>query len=79
MDNETQVQQDDKRALRVKQGMIWGVSFAIALAISFALLPLMKTDLATYSIKYFILTVIPIAMVFVIWGDYLLGAEILPD
>lgn len=67
-------------SLRVKQAAIWIVSMAVALVITVALVygPL-ATDIDTYSIKYFVLTVIPLGCFFVIWGDYLLGAQILPD
>lgn len=67
-------------AQRVKQAVVWIVSFATATALSLLLVYIpLETDLDTYSIKYFILTVLPIGFLFLIWGDYLLGANILPD
>jgi uncharacterized membrane protein len=65
--------------LKIKQGLVWGISFVIGTGITSALIQAMDTDIETYSWTYFILTIIFISMCFVIWGDYLLGAEILPD
>lgn len=66
--------------LFVKRSLIWGISFVIGLIISFGIvLGPMGTDLATFSLKYFVLLVIAVSMIFVVWGDLLLGTKILKD
>ncbi|MFP4321241.1 MAG: hypothetical protein ACLFTK_02190 [Anaerolineales bacterium] len=66
--------------LWIKRALVWagsmGLGFVISLAIVYG--P-MQTDLETYSLTYFIVTWIPLGLIFVIWGDALLGTRILPD
>jgi hypothetical protein len=70
----------ENRELRIKQGIAWGISIGVAFALSlFTVYVPLGTDLDTYTIKYFVLTVISFACFFVIWLDYLLDAKILPD
>jgi hypothetical protein len=66
--------------LVIKRLLIWGISFALGTVITLAIIfgP-MKTDIETYSIRYMVLTIISIAMIFVVWGDLLLGTKILKD
>jgi hypothetical protein len=67
-------------SLNVRRAVIWTVSMAIGFFLTFLLVigPL-ETDISTYSIKYFVLTAISLGCFFLIWGDYLLGTQILPD
>lgn len=73
----------DKTSLNIKRAMVWGLSFGTALVLSLGLVygpePLLNTDIGTYSMKYFILTVLPLGFIFLVWGDALLGTKILPD
>lgn len=73
----------DKTSLKIKRAMVWGISFATAFVLSLIIVygpaPLLETDIDTYSVKYFILTVIPMGFIFLVWGDVLLGTKILPD
>ena len=79
--------------LRVKQAAVWFISFAIGTAITFAIVHwylgttvdsswvylYLAKGTGNFATKYFILTNIFISMVFVIWGDKLVDAGILPD
>jgi len=66
--------------LMLKRALVWGIGMATGLILSLVTVYMvLGTDIDTYSMKYFILTVIPIGMIFVIWGDLLLGAKILPE
>ena len=59
---------------------IWVFSFAVAFAISLGVVYVwLQTDISTYSVKYFLLTVIPLAFMILIPLDWLLGTKILPD
>lgn len=66
--------------LFIRRAMVWGLSFGIGLAITMAIIygP-METDLYTYSIKYMVLTWIPVSMIFVVWADLFMGTKILND
>lgn len=66
--------------LFIKRLLIWGISFALGTVITLGIIfgP-METDIETYSIRYMVLTIISIAMIFVVWGDLLLGTKILKD
>jgi len=67
-------------SLNVRRAVIWTVSMVVGFVLTFLLVygPL-ETDIETYSIKYFVLTAVPLGCFFMIWGDYLLGTQILPD
>ncbi|HLA44322.1 MAG TPA: hypothetical protein VJZ27_12845 [Aggregatilineales bacterium] len=66
--------------LTIKRTLVWGVSMVTGIIISLAIVyVLLDSDLDTYTMKYFILTFIPIGIIFVIWGDLLLGTKILPE
>lgn len=59
---------------------LWAVSFLVAFIISLGIVYVwLDTDIETYSIKYFILTVIPLAFLILIPLDWLLGTKLLPD
>jgi len=67
-------------SLLIKRAIVWGASFGMGLVLALGVVfILMETDLETYSYLYFVLTWIPLSMIFVIWGDALLGTKILPD
>jgi hypothetical protein len=64
----------------IKRGLVWGLSTVVGVAVSLVIVyVVLGTDIDTYSVKYFVLTVIPIGAIFLIWGDLLLGTKILPD
>ncbi len=59
---------------------LWAVSFTLALIISLGIVYVwLGTDIATYSVKYFLLTVIPLGFLILIPLDWLLGTKILPE
>ncbi len=66
--------------LLFKRVLVWGISTVIGLVITLGIIfgP-MATDIDTYSVKYMILTWIPVTMIFVVWGDLLMGTKILND
>jgi hypothetical protein len=66
--------------LNMKRAAVWGLSFLVGLIASLAIVygP-MGTDIGTFSYKYFVLMWIPFSMIFLIWGDALLGTHILVD
>jgi hypothetical protein len=70
----------DKTSLTIKRTLVWGISFVIGFVLTFLLVYLyLDTDIETYSVKYFLLTAIPLSFLFLVWGDVLLGTNILPD
>jgi hypothetical protein len=59
---------------------VWVISFAVAFVLSLGIVYVwLQTDIETYSVKYFLLTVIPLGFMFLIPLDWLLGTKILPD
>lgn len=79
-ENQIEESSEAKGARRVKQAIVWSLSFGVAIALSiFIVYGLLDTDIETYTWVYFVLTVLPIGFIFVIWGDLLLGANIMPD
>lgn len=70
----------DKTSLTIKRTLVWGISFVIGFVLTFLLVYLyLDSDIETYSVKYFLLTAIPLSFLFLVWGDVLLGTNILPD
>lgn len=70
----------DKTSLTIKRALVWGISFVTGFVLTFLLVYLyLDTDIKTYSVKYFLLTAIPLSFLFLVWGDVLLGTNILPD
>lgn len=66
--------------LLIKRAIVWGVSMAAGFVVGLLIVyVLMGSDIETYSVKYFILTFVPIGIIFMIWGDLLLGTKILPE
>lgn len=72
--------ESNNTVLWIKRGAVWAVSLVTGFILAFLIVvgP-MKTDLATFSLTYFVPLGISIGMIFVIWGDALLGTRILPD
>lgn len=70
-----------KPPFRVMLGYgVWAVSILIGIAASwFIVYVWLDTNMDLYQLKYFVLTVISIAVIIVIWLDYLLDTKILPD
>lgn len=59
---------------------VWFISFFIGFVITALLVFVaLDTDLDRFGMSLFVLSTISLAMVFVIWLDYLLGTKILPD
>lgn len=76
---EQQERRDEDRGIMLKKLVAWGVSFGVSLVISFLIVMGLGTDLETFSIKYFVIMLLSFMGFFIIWLDYLLGAQILPD
>jgi hypothetical protein len=75
-------------SLAVRRLIVWGVSFAFGFVISWAIVvvgfPILKPvaagmTIADYGTIYFLVTMVPISLVFVIWLDKFMGTKILPD
>ncbi|MBE0689933.1 MAG: hypothetical protein IH587_07405 [Anaerolineae bacterium] len=73
----------------MKRLSVWAVSMAIGIAIAAAfvtlILPWMGPNngnpisIQKYGTIYFIVTAVPIGLIFVVWLDKFLGTRILPD
>lgn len=75
-------------SLFIRRLIVWGVSLAIGFVISWAIIvigfPLINPTAAgmtieKYGVIYFLVTMIPLALVFVTWLDKFMGTGILPD
>jgi len=75
-------------SLAVRRLIVWVVSFALAFVVSYLLIvvgfPIINRNavgmtLEEYGTIYFLVTMIPIALVFVTWLDKFMGTKILPD
>lgn len=75
-------------SLAVRRLIVWAVSFALAFVVSYLLIvvgfPIINRNavgmtLEEYGTIYFLVTMVPIALVFVIWLDKFMGTKILPD
>ena len=80
-------------SLTIKRLFVWGVSmvlgFVVAyliITVGFDLLPLFTsvqhpsgTTPAYFGTIYFLVTAIPIGLIFVVWLDHFLDTKILPD
>lgn len=75
-------------SLAVRRLIVWGVSLVLGFVISWAIIvigfPILKPvaagiTIAKYGTIYFLVTMIPIALVFVTWLDKFMGTKILPD
>ena len=77
----------------VKRLFVWGISMALGfltawliITVGFDLLPLVSSiqtgqarSIEEYGIMYFLVTAVPIGLVYVIWIDALMDTHILPD
>jgi accessory gene regulator protein AgrB len=75
-------------SLFVRRLIVWVVSFVLGFVISWLLIvvgfPLINSNAAgitlqDYGTIYFLVTMVPIALVFVTWLDKFMGTKILPD
>lgn len=75
-------------SLAIRRLIVWIVSLALGFVVSYLLIvvgfPLLKPvaagiTIADYGTIYFLVTMIPIALVFVTWLDKFMGTKILPD
>jgi hypothetical protein len=75
-------------SLNVRRLIVWGVSFLLGFLVAYLLvvvgLPLINVNargmtIDRYGIIYFLVTMVPLALVFVVWLDKFMGTKILPD
>ena len=74
-------------SLAVRRLIVWVVSFVLGFVVSVLILaafPIILPSARSVSIQeygyiYFLVTMVPIALVFVIWLDAVMGTQILPD
>ena len=80
-------------ALGVKRLLVWVISMvlgfviaALIISVGFDLLPLFTSvqhpagiTPSEYGNIYFLVTAVPIGLIFVVWLDYLMDTKILPD
>jgi hypothetical protein len=75
-------------SLAVRRLIVWGVSLVLGFVVSWLIIvvgfPILKPVAAGMTIErygtiYFLVTMIPIALVFVTWLDKFMGTKILPD
>lgn len=75
-------------SLTVRRLLVWGISFALGFVVTYLIIvvgfPIVKPEsagitLEQYGFGYFIVSYIPIALIFVVWLDAFMGTGILPD
>jgi hypothetical protein len=74
-------------SLTVRRLIVWAVSFVLGFIVSVLILaafPIIlpsahSVSIQEYGMIYFLVTMVPIALVFVIWLDAVMGTKILPD
>lgn len=74
-------------SLTVRRLIVWVVSFALGFVISVLIItgfPIIlpsarSVSIQEYGTMYFLVTMVPISLVFVIWLDAVMGTKILPD
>ena len=77
-------------ALTVKRIIVWTISMGLGFAISWLIvtlfLPAVSPDpnaeavsIGEYGRLYFLVTMVPLGLVFVCWLDYFMDTKILPD
>jgi hypothetical protein len=75
-------------SLAVRRLIVWVISFALGFVVSYLLIvvgfPIINRNavgmtLEEYGTIYFLVTMVPIALVFVTWLDKFMGTKILPD
>lgn len=75
-------------SLAVRRLVVWGISAVLGFVLTYLIItvgfPIVKPEAAgmtldKYGFGYFIVTYIPIVLIFVTWLDAFLGTKILPD
>ncbi len=75
-------------SLTIRRLIVWGVSTVLGFIVAWLIItigfPIVlpsahAVTIEQYGIMYFLVTMIPLVLVFVIWLDALLGTKILPD
>ncbi len=75
-------------SLNLRRLVVWVLSFVIGFIVTYLLIvvgfPILKPEsagitLEKYGFGYFIVTFIPIVLIFVTWLDAFMGTNILPD
>jgi hypothetical protein len=75
-------------SLAVRRIVVWIVSFILGFVVTYLLVvvgfPILKPEaagitLAKFGFGYFIVSYIPVALIFVTWLDALMSTKILPD
>lgn len=75
-------------SLTVRRLIVWALSFVLGFVVTYlivtVLFPILKPESAGITLEkfgfgYFIVSYIPIALIFVTWLDALMGTNILPD
>lgn len=74
-------------SLTVRRLIVWVVSFVLGFVVSLLIItafPIIlpsaqSVSIQEYGTMYFLVTMVPIALVFVIWLDAVMGTKILPD
>ena len=65
-------------SLNLRRAIVWIVSPIVGLVVSLLILAIIGTDIATFGFE-FAFVVVSLAVVTLIWLDYFLSAEILPE
>lgn len=74
-------------SLTVRRLTVWVVSFVLGFVVSLLIIsgfPIIlpsaqSVSIQEYGTMYFLVTMVPISLVFVIWLDAVMGTRILPD
>jgi hypothetical protein len=74
-------------SLNVQRLVVWGVGLLLGfvtafliITVGFDLLPISRgVTVDEYGIVYFLVTAVPLGLVYVIWLDYFMETNILPD
>lgn len=75
-------------SLNLRRLVVWGLSVALGFVVTYLLIvvgfPILKPEsagitLEKYGFGYFIVTFVPIVLIFVTWLDAFMGTNILPD
>ena len=75
-------------SLTIRRIVVWVVSFILGFVVEYLIItvgfPILKPEaagmtLSQFGFGYFIVSYIPIGLIFVVWLDALMGTKILPD
>jgi hypothetical protein len=75
-------------SLNLRRLVVWGLSLVLGFVVTYLLIvvgfPILKPEsagitLEKYGFGYFIVTFVPIVLIFVTWLDAFMGTNILPD